>query len=54
MEEEDVETKTNSDPLHLEERTCVRLGPTDAASCLSSPSGSVRAKSSQGRSIDTA
>ena len=43
MEEEDMETKTIIAPLHLDERTCVRSGPTEAAWCSSSPSGSVRA-----------
>ena len=49
-----METKTYIAPLHLDERTCVRSGPTEAASCSSSPSGSVRANSSHVRSIDTA
>ena len=54
MEEEDMETKTIIAPLHLDERTCVRSGPTEAAWCSSSPSGSVRANSSHDGFIDTA
>ena len=32
-----METKTNIAPLYLDERTCVRSGPTEAAGCTSWP-----------------